>query len=98
MSRPERTEAGQLAQNWTDALPAFLTSLPAETALREVRERAIARFAEQGLPDRKLESWRHTSLAALEELAPAAPENLDLAAGDQTTESFLETLAAPAGV
>ncbi len=43
--------------------------------LRELRGRALARFAESGLPTTRVEEWRFTSLSALAplELGPADP-------------------------
>lgn len=39
------------------------------------RADAIARFADLGWPTSRLEAWRHTSLAFLEQQALAAPES-----------------------
>src|SRR3989441_12427365 len=52
--------------------------------LREIREGAIARFAELGFPTMKQEAWRFTSVAPIAEtrftLAPAARSPLPAAA------------------
>jgi len=62
-----------LARAWLDAFPAFAATLDEPPWLRTLRDEALARFAELGLPHAKLEAWRSTSLAALERSAPRAP-------------------------
>lgn len=49
-------------------------SLPGDTLawLAELRARAIARFAASGLPTRRDEAWKYTSLRRLETATPAA--------------------------
>ncbi len=46
-----------------------------------MRGEAAARFAERGLPDRRIEDWKYTNLAALAEipLAGVRPDNRDVA-------------------
>ncbi|MCS5635047.1 MAG: Fe-S cluster assembly protein SufD [Myxococcota bacterium] len=62
-----------VAREWVDAFPAFADSLSDPPWLRTLREEALACFAEAGLPHRKLEAWRSTSLVALEKARPSAP-------------------------
>ena len=59
--------------------------------LAELRARAIARFAASGLPTRRNEAWKYTSLRRLETAAPAA-----LAGGADVRPAFdrLPTVAA----
>ena len=62
-----------LALEWVDAFPAFADSLSDPPWLHALREEALSCFAETGLPHRKLEAWRSTSLAGLERARPSAP-------------------------
>ena len=62
-----------VAREWVDAFPAFADSLSDPRWLRTLREEALTCFAEAGLPHRKLEAWRSTSLAGLERARPSAP-------------------------
>ena len=63
----------KLAARWQDAFPAFAAACADASWLVPQREAALRHFAELGLPHRKLEAWRHTSLAALERIEWAAP-------------------------
>ena len=62
-----------LAQAWIDAFPGFEANLSEPPGTRALRREALACFAELGLPHRKLEAWRSTSLAAVERAFPRAP-------------------------
>jgi Fe-S cluster assembly protein SufD len=55
--------------------------------LRDLRRAAIARFAEVGLPGRRDEEWKYTSLA------PITSTALDLAAGEPAPEPPEEAIA-----
>lgn len=81
---PLKTAAEQqLAQQYADAK----AELPGGPAVRKLREDAFAGFEANGLPHRRLESWRYTDLRAL--LREAAP----LAAGPGTLDAARAKLA-----
>ena len=69
----KRVASEKLAEQWIAAFPAFADALDEPTWLRSLREQALSDFSALGLPHRKLEAWRSTSLAALERSAPSAP-------------------------
>src|SRR5439155_4954702 len=52
--------------------------------LREIRERAIARFSELGFPSTKQEEWRFTSVAPIAETAFALSQGGGVAADELT--------------
>jgi Fe-S cluster assembly protein SufD len=55
------------------ALSDTLAKLPATSAVRALREKALRDFAEHGLPHRRVEEWKYTDLRALlREMAPLA--------------------------
>lgn len=69
-------------EHWLQRYNAGRDALPGAGVpwLDALREEAIMRFADEGWPSNRLENWRHTSLALLEErsfapaAAPLAPE------------------------
>jgi Fe-S cluster assembly protein SufD len=85
-----------LVRSWADAFPAFAAQTSDVTWLANLREEALGSLIDLGLPHRKLEEWRYTSLAALEQSAwtPITPS-------DETTSEtadlaqVLESLALP---
>ncbi|MFM2041987.1 MAG: FeS assembly protein SufD [Pseudomonadota bacterium] len=72
-------------QSFIDQFAAVAPTLPGAGLpwLAELRAAGIDRFAKTGLPTRKVEAWKFTSLRPLEKLAPAlaeAPANAAMAA------------------
>ncbi|MBN8442277.1 MAG: Fe-S cluster assembly protein SufD [Thauera sp.] len=71
-------------EHWLQRYNAGRDALPGAGVpwLDALREEAIMRFADEGWPSNRLESWRHTSLTLLEERsfapasAPLAPETV----------------------
>jgi Fe-S cluster assembly protein SufD len=72
--RPIRTNA---EQSIAAAFQAAKTKLPGGPDIASLRERAFAKFADTGLPHRRVEEWKYTDLRTLlREAAPlAAPPN-----------------------
>lgn len=70
----------------SDAYGAAKAKLPGSEAVRHLREAAFGRFAEQGLPHRRVEAWHYTDLRSIMRkglpLAPA-PADAGLAAINQ---------------
>jgi len=60
---------------WRRAAEAFTAEGEEAPAVRALREQARSSFLELGLPHRKLEAWRHTSLARIQGVAwdPPSP-------------------------
>lgn len=58
---------------WREAAESLAAGTADMDFVRALREEALGHFRELGLPHRKLEAWRHTSLAALERIEWAAP-------------------------
>jgi Fe-S cluster assembly protein SufD len=60
-----------------EAVPAVVAQLGAAatspTCFDEPRRKALARFAEIGLPTRRLEAWKYTDLSAIKEVSFAPP-------------------------
>jgi Fe-S cluster assembly protein SufD len=82
-----RRTASAAEQAATDQFGRAAGSLPGTAWVRDMRSGAIARFAEAGLPHRRIEEWKYTDLrAALRELpAPAAGKGLAPAPGTPVT-------------
>jgi Fe-S cluster assembly protein SufD len=59
------TGSSALAASFVEAYRAASDSRGERDGLATLREQAIGSFAEQGLPHRKLEDWRYTSLAGI---------------------------------
>ena len=82
-----------LHQQWSDQLEGL--ELPSVAPWADALRRAAAdAFREHGLPHRKVESWKYTPLAALEDSAPglparAAANQLDHASADDPVLHFV---------
>ncbi len=64
------------------AFDAARNELPGGLAAGQLRERAMAAFREQGLPDRRMENWKYTDIKSLASrplnLLPACPVAADI--------------------
>ena len=78
------TSMAESAGSFTALFESGREALPGadRPALARRREEALARFAAAGLPTRKLEAWKFTSLAALGNATFSLPATADLDAAD----------------
>ncbi len=73
MSQARNTIRTDAETGLLSAFSAFAGELPAESPFADARRAAIARFAETGLPTRRVESWKYTDLKRLmDEAVPVA--------------------------
>jgi Fe-S cluster assembly protein SufD len=91
-------QSSRLTAAFVDAFPAFAAERGENGAWAGLRERAIGSLAELGLPHRKLEEWRYTSLAAVERQAWTVGAAAELGEAEVAAiRNHLASLAMPEG-